>query len=336
MVAPLVAGAAIQGITSLIGGFLGAKADKRANKRAKEQYKLDKAASDRQIEISKYIEQYAKQAAGLSSDSTDIYGSKTWLNPATGKYEIVMGDTPRAIQGASDQEEQKRYSVDQAIRARGLQDFENMRGRSVTEADRSLDRIHNFDRGIGRLDAGQLGSQIRNDRTRAVNSGYDDAERAATKLQLRTGSSAVGDALTALARDRVRAQAQIGSPEVEALQMAEGINQGRSNDNFARYQGFGNEGRAFYDAAYSPSTREAELFARLGDAQKFDLSKLDLASGGSASAASTIGNAAAGLRAGYLASEANRVRAPWGQFIAAAGQQVGGMLPGGTPKFGKG
>ncbi len=309
-------------VTDLIGGFMGAKSDAATNKRADEQLRTDRGLARRQIDISRYIEQYAKQAAGMSGDTTDIYGSKTWLNPATGKYEIVMGDLPRSIQSASDQEEAQRYNVDQAIRARGLNDFENMRSRSVGDTTVARERMQNFDRGIGKVDAGQMGSQLRADRTRAVNAGYDDAERAAGKLQLRTGSSAVGDALTNLARDRVRAQSQIGSPELEGMQMAEGMNAQRENANMDRYQTFGNEGRQFYDAQFTPSNREAELFARLGDEMKFDLSKLDLAMGGSGQAASTIGNAAAGLRAGYAATEGNRVANPWGNFIAAGGQNI--------------
>lgn len=316
---PFPVAAAISAGSSLLGGILGMGADKKAQKLAKEQLKTDRGLARRQVEISKYIEQYAKQAAGMSGDTTDIYGSKTWLNPATGKYEIIMGDVPRGIQDASDIEEKQRFTVDQAIRARGLQDFENMRSRSVGDATQARERMQNFDRGIGKVDAGQMGSQLRADRTRAVNAGYDDAERAASKLQLRTGSSAVGDALANLARDRVRAQASIGSPEIEGMQLAEGINAQREQNNFGRYSMFGNEGRQFYDAAYQPSNREAELFARLGDQMKFDLSKLDLAMGGGASAASTIGNAAAGLRQGYQLTAPKIATSPWANLIQGIG-----------------
>lgn len=309
-------------LTDLIGGFLGAKADKAANKRASQQLELEKQALAEQKRLARIIEQYGAQAAGLSSNITDIYGGGVKYNPVTKQYEMTMGAIPRGIQAASDAEEASRYSVDQALRRRGLNDYENMRVRSGTEADRALDRIHNFDQGIGAVDGGQLGSQLRVDRTRAVNAGYDDAERAARTMQLRTGSSAVGDALADLARSRVSAQAQIGSPEIEGMQLAEDINSKRSAENFSRYQGFGNEARGFYDSAFNPSNRDAELYARMTDAQKFDLSKLDLAMGGSGSAAQTIGNAAAGMRQGYAATEANRVRSPWGQFIAAGGQRM--------------
>lgn len=309
-------------LTDLIGGFLGAKSDAKANKISKEQLKVDKALADRQIEISKYIEQLAKQTAGLSGDTTDFYGSQTFLNPVTGKYEMRLGAVPRQLQEASDAEEAKRFTVDQALRRRGLQDYERMRGRSMTEADRGLDRLSNFRRGIGAVDAGRVGSQLRADRTRAVNAGYDDAERAAQTLQLRTGSSAVADALSELARDRTRAQASIGSPELEGLEMAEGINRNREADLLGTYKMFGDEGRAFYDTGFAPSTQAAEAYARLGDLQKFDLSKLDLAMGGSGSAAGTIGNAAAGLRAGTNQYLQNRIPSPWGNFIASAGRRV--------------
>lgn len=311
--------------SSLVGGFMGMKADKKAQKLAKDQLAMEQRLANRQIDISRYIEQYAKQAAGMSGNTTDIYGSRTWLNPATGEYEIKMGEVPRAIQDASDAEEKSRFTVDQALRRRGLSDFEDMRRRSVGDATAARERIQNFDRGIGKVDAGQLGSQIRADRTRAVNAGYDDAERAATKLQLRTGSSAVGDALANLARDRVRTQAQIGSPEVEGMQLAESMNEGRTAENFGRYTTFGNEGRSFYDAAFQPSNREAELFARLGDQMKFDLSKLDLAMGGQGTAASTIGAAGAGLRAGYGATAGKIATSPWANFIQGIGANAGNI-----------
>lgn len=319
--------AAIGAGTSLIGGFLGAKSDAAANKRAKEQLKVDKALADRQIQISKYIEEIARGTMNVSGDYTDIYGGGVRFNPVTNKFESSMGDIPRGLQSASDAEERQRLTVDQVIRNRGLQDFENMRQRSVGEADRSLDRINNFRKGIGRVDPERVGSQLRADRTRAVNAGFDDAERAASTLQLRTGSSAVGDALANLGRDRVRAQAEIGSPELEGQQYAEGMNAQRLQQMFGEYKGFGDEGRGFYDAAFTPANRDAEQYQKFADALKFDLSKRDLAMGGSGSAASTIGQAAAGLRAGYNASEANRVRSPWGQFIAAAGNQAATLFP---------
>lgn len=309
-------------LTDLIGGFLGAKSDSKANKVNKEQLKIDKDLANRQIEISKYIEGIAKQIAGLSGNTTDYYGTEIFYNPQTGKYEMRLGDTPKRMQDVSDAEDFSRLTVDQQLRRRGLQDYERMRARSSGQATREFDRLQNFRQGVGKVDADRLGSQIRADRTRAVNAGFDDAERSARTLQLRTGSSAVGSALSNLARDRVRAQASIGSPEVEALEMAEGINRNREQSILDSYGQFGNEGRAFYDAAFTPNNTAGDAYDRIADLMKFDLSKYDLAMGGSGSAASTIGNAARGLREGTNQYLQNRIASPWGNFVASGGRRI--------------
>lgn len=308
--------------TSILGGVLGLGADKKQNKLAKEQLATDKRLADRQIQISQYIEQLAKEITGKGSDVYDPYGGYARYNPETKRYEYSLGGAQKDIQGASDREELMRAVEDQAIRRTGLKDFENMRQRSSLRADSALGDIDAARRGVNRIDPAALGGQLRADRTRSVNAGYDDAERAATKLQLRTGSSAVGDALAALARDRTRAQAEIGSPEVDALGMAEGINQSREDRDYNRYKLYGDEARGFYDAGYQPSTYDAQAYARLGDQQKFDLSKYDLGMGGSGQAASTIGDAAAGLRQGFQLYNQSRIHAPMSKFVTGLGNSM--------------
>lgn len=307
---------------SLVGGFLGAKSDAKANKRAKEELKVQQKLADQQIDIAKYIKELGQQVVALNGQNTDYYGTSVYRDPVTGEYKFKLGNVPANIQGMSDDEEAARYGGDQAIRRSGLRDFESMRGQSVQDALADRDRLQAFRRGAGAIDPEQLGSQLRLDRTRAVNAGFDDAERAAGTLQLRTGSSAVGDALSDLARSRVRAQAEIGSPEVEALQMAEGINRGRERailDSFNNNRGVGMN---FYDAAFNPSNRAGDAYDRLADLMKFDLSKYDLAMGGEGTAAQTIGNAARERNAAYKTTEANRVRSPWGNFIASADRNI--------------
>lgn len=308
---------------SVIGAIKGNKADKAKNKRASQQMRDEKDYARQQIDLSRYIADYAKQAGNMNGEINDIYGGRTWFNPVTGKYETTLGAEQRGIQAQSDIEEADRYGLDQSIRRAGLTDFETMRDRSAGEATTALDDIRNFKRGVGTLDAGRVGSQLRADRTGAINAGYDDAERAAQTMQLRTGSSAVGDALTALARDRVRAQSAIGSPELEGIEFAEGVNQNRENNLMQRYGTFGNEGRQFYDAAFSPAGYNTEALGRLGDLQKFDLSKLDLAMGGYGQAAGTIGNAATGQRAGFAGTEANRIHAPGAKLWQGIGAVIG-------------
>lgn len=313
----------------LAGAGLGFLSDRKQNKLMKKQLKIDKQLADRQVDISKYIEQFARQAAGLNGDMSDPFGGYIRFNPATGKYEINLNPQEQAVQEASYGEELDRMTKDQDIRRRGLTDFERLRSQSSNQADIAREDLSAFKRGVGRIDPASVAGQLRADRTRAINAGYDDAERAAQTLQLRTGSSSLSDALANLARDRVRAQAQIGSPELEAIEFSEGINQGRQSGLAGLYDMFGGEARGFYDAQYNPSTYNDAAMARLGDRMKFDLSKLDLAMGGGAQAASSIGNAAAGLRAGTQVYNQGRIHAPGAKLIGALGNFFG-SLPGGS------
>lgn len=312
---------------SLLGAGMGFLADKKANKLAKKQLKIQGKLADRQIDISRYIEEYARQAAGMNGEINDPYGGFARFNPVTGKYELALNPHERAAQDASYGEELDRLTKDQDIRRRGLTDFERMRGKSSTEADIALEDMRAFKRGVGKIDPNAVGGQLRADRTRAINAGYDDAERAAQTLQLRTGSSAVGDALASLARDRARSQAEgMGSPELEGIQFADQINQGRQDNLAGLYGMFGDEARGFYDAQFQPSSYNAEAIARLQDVQKFDLSKLDLAMGGSGAAASTIGDAAAGLRGAQQVYNQSKIHAPGAKLVGALGNLDWGSM----------
>jgi hypothetical protein len=299
-----------------LGLFFANRSDRRTNRLSREQLETDRELTERQIEISRYIEELARSVAGLNGDFYNASGGSAVYNPETGRYEVRMGPQAQRIQNASDEEELARYTGDQRLRREGLEDSERMRERSVGEADTALSNALAFQRGVGRVDPSRIASQLRTDRTGAVNAGYDDAAKAAQTLQMRTGNSAVGDALSALARDRARAIATTaGSPDVEALGIANELNQGKQSQLFDIYQMFGNEGRSFYDAGFGPSTRAAEADAQLADRMKFDLSKYDLAMGGSGNAASTIGRAQALGQNAFQNFMGNRVANPTGRLI---------------------
>lgn len=300
-------------IVGLVSGY---KADKKTNKLSKQQLAIDRDLANRQIDISKYIEQLAREVAGRGSDVSDSYGNKAYYDPTTKTYKTELGGVQKQLQDASDQEELRRQVADNAIRRQGLNQFEQSRQRSSGEAGTALSRLNAFRRGIGRVDPQQVASMLRADRTGAVNAGYDDAERAAQTLQLRTGSSSLTDALANIGRDRARSLATtMGSPELEGLQYSEGINKDREARLFDIYSGFNQEGKSFYDTAFAPSTAADKADARLADAMKFDLSKFDLAMGGSGSAASTIGRAQALGQQGFQNYMGNRVVNPTGKLI---------------------
>jgi len=299
----------------LAGLWGGHKAAKAAKKMAKNEYKDQKALTGKQTGIADYIQELAARAAGTNSDIYDPSGGFTRFNPATGKYEYALGREQQGIQGASYQEELMRNTQDQALRRGGLADFERMRQRSSGRADRALDDIDAARRGIGMVDPNAVAGQLLTSRTGQMNAGYDDAERAARTMQLRTGSSAVGDALTALARDRVRAQASMGTPGLEGLEFAEGINQGRNQQNYGTYGAFGDEARGFYDAQFNPSAYEQLGRENLGKQMEFDMSKLDLGMGGAAKAGGVVNNAATGQQNAYTGTNKLATSSPFAKLM---------------------
>jgi hypothetical protein len=304
----------------LVSGFI---SDKKTNKISKQQLKSDQALTAQQVEMAKFIEGLAKQIVSHGSNVSDTYGNQAYYDPEAGTYKTTLGGTQKTLQDASDSEELKRQVLDNAMRRGGLNDFERSRERSVGEANTALSSIDAFRRGVGRVDPNQVASQLRADRTGAVNAGYDDAARAAQTLQLRTGSGSLTDAIANLGRDRARTLATtMGDPELEGQQYADQANQGREKQLFDVYSMFNNEGKSFYDNPFNPSTAADKADARLADTMKFDLSKYDLAMGGEGSAGATIGRAQGLGQSAFQNYMGNRVVNPTGKLIMGADDAI--------------
>jgi hypothetical protein len=75
------------------------------------------------------------------------------------------------------------------------------------------------------------------------------------------------------------------------------------------------------DVSFTPAPYAGIADAKLGDQQKFDLSKFDVAQGGSGLAATGIGQAATGLRQAYDTSplKTGNILSSIGQTVGAAG-----------------
>lgn len=294
---------------SIVGLVSGLKSDKKTNKLNKEELALQRDLANRQIDVSKYIEELSKQIVGRNYNFADPYGGGVSFDPATQTYKTTLNPAEKAIQDTSYQLQQRQ----QQAGLEGLNDYEKLRKQSVGETGTALANALAFRRGVGRADEGRIASQLRADRTGAVNAGYDDAARAAQTLQLRTGNASLGDALSALARDRARAvNTTVGSPEIEAMQLADQTNQAREEQLYKQYGLFGDEARGILTPQASPYADKA--YNQYADAQKFDLSKYDLGLGGSSNAAATIGNAATGEGAAYGQFMKNRIANPFGKF----------------------
>lgn len=311
---------------SLLGDVFGAVSglisSKKTNKLNKAQLAEQKRLTDQQIKISDYIQSLSKDLMARGSTQVDPYGGTSGYDPVTGTYRTTLGEVPQNIQNASDAEEFLRYTADQALRRQGLRDNEAIRSGAFLDSQTAMQEMADFRRGVGAVDPTALGNRLRTNRVAQVNAGYDDAQRAAQTLQLRTGSSAVGDAIADLARRRVAAQANVGDPELEAMQFAEQINTNRYNTIGERYNSMADRGQNFYDTGFGSANYAALADAKNTDAMKFDLSKYDVAQGGSGVAAQTMGNAAAGLRQANSNFMANRIANPWGNFASQMDQAL--------------
>lgn len=304
----------------VIGAVSGYSAAKKTNKLNKEQLAEQKRMNDQQIKIADYIQGLSKELMARGSDQVDPYGGRTGYDPATGTYKTTLGAVPQNLQNVSDQEEFLRYTADQALRRQGLAEARNVQHDAYLDSKSAMQEMNDFRRGIGAVDPTALAARMRTNRVGQVNAGFDDAQRAAQTLQLRTGSSAVGDALADLARRRVTAQAQIGDPELDALGAAEQINSSRFNTIGQRYTTMADRGSNFYDAGFATAPYAGIADAKNADQMKFDLSKYDIAQGGSGVAGQTIGNAAAGLRQANTAFMANRIANPFGNLVSQLDQ----------------
>jgi hypothetical protein len=312
---------AVLGVGSAISGLIGGS---KKNKQAKRDYELQKKLADKQIEYGDYIQSLSKDLQGRNFNLVDPSGGTSGFDPTTNTYKTTLGPQQRQIQDASYGEELARNTIDQAIRRQGILDVEGRRQQASGDANAARTNLLDFIGGIGQVDGTRIGNQLRTDREAAINAGYDDAARAATTLGLRTGSSSVESALRNIARSRAQDRLQIGSPDIEGMQIAEGINRNRLSDRGNMYGLFTTQANDRFDTGFAPSTYDAEGRAIAQDQQKIDLSKYEIGMGGSGTAAATVGNAASGLRSGAQQRMNNTNYNLFGDFLAGIGSAASG------------
>lgn len=309
------------GVGAGIAGFL---SDKKKNKRAKEQLELDRMLANKQISMADYLQSLSKLLMERGGDVTDPYGNVIGYDEASGTYKTPLRPGEIAVQDASDKEELARNTQDQEMRRGALQEAEQRRALAGGEATQGIRDISLFKQGIGALDPSQLAGSIRASRQAAINAGYDDAQATATKLGLRTGSSAVSDALAKLGRERAQAQIQgAGNPEIEGLQLADEMNRKRLGERVGLYDLYNTNANQVYDAAFQPSNAADKAFDKSLATRQLDLSQFNTAMGGTGAAASAVGSAAAGQRQGFNVAEQNRVHAPFANLLGGFGDIAG-------------
>ena len=311
----------ILGGVSTIAGLIDSG---KKNKQNKEALALQRDSFEEQKKYSEYLKQISDQVLAQQAGFTGADGSSVNFDKTTGATSATLSPERQGIQDASNAEELARFVIDQQIRRQGLVDAEGNRQQDNVDLDSSRQRNRAFNQGIGKVDPNQIASQLNLDRTSAVNAGFDEAARNATVLGQRTGNAAMGDSLTRLARERANQIALTrGSPEIEAMQIAEGINTGRRNTGLAEQNMFSGLANDFKDVGYTPAPYADIANAGILDQQRLDLARKEVAMGGNASAAANIGSAASGLRSAYGQYNDTRVDNRFGKAIDSLSSAVG-------------
>lgn len=303
-------------IAGSIAGLLGNQAK---NRDAKLQFAQQKDLANSQSGIAGLLQQIAIAQGNKGTGTSDEYGGGAQYDPATGTWKSTLGAPQKAVQDASYSEEAARMSGDQAIRRYGLGQADQLRQGAVGDAQSAQRSYNLFNQGVGAVDPDSIAASMRLSRTGAVNAGYDQAQKAAGTMSLRTGTAA-GDTFAGLARNRAQDLARsAGDPYTEALQLAEGINNSRGQQKLGAYNLFADRGSNFYDAQFNPST-----YAQQGQDNAFKSAGLQLdnfnaSTGAMGNAAATYGSAAAGLRGGAQQQMQNTNYAAPAQFINSMG-----------------
>ena len=303
----------LPGIASTVAGFIDSG---EKNEQNKEALALQRESFEEQKKYSEYLKQISDGILAQQGGFTGADGGGVQFDTTTGEASATLSPVRRGIQDASNAEEQARLTIDQAIRRQGLQDAEGNRQEDNVDLDNVRARQRNFNSGIGQVDAGQIGSQLRLDRTASVNAGFDEASRNATVLGQRTGNAAIGDSLSRLARERANQIAQtIGSPDIEGLSIAENVNNDRRTNLLSEQNLFSGLANNFKDVGYTPAPYTDIANAGILDQQKLDLGRKEVAMGGNATAAANIGSAAAGLRGAYQQYNDTRIDNRFGNLF---------------------
>lgn len=311
-------------LASGVAGLLGGRAKNRQAQRIyQEQQRLGKRQEGFADDLNSIIGDLLKQNPNM----TDAYGYGTTYDPVTGEWRSTVDPMSQQIQGASDQEELARYTVDQEMRRAGLQDSEALRGRAAVEAGTEMDALAAARSGVNRLDVDQIAGIMGADRTRAINAGYDDAMRAANAVSLRTGGDGT-QAFQALARNRANDIARLGNPMLDAISFTDNINQNRDAAAMGRFGQFMGEGRDFYDAGFGPSDRFDKAFDRQTIARNLFTQNKQLGMAGKETAAGITANQAAGMQRAGQQRLGGTDYALGSKFIGGLNNVVGGLFPG--------
>lgn len=194
----------------------------------KKQQKQLQNTQNQQLQIAREQQQLAEEMArrGIATQ-IDANGNVTAYDQATNTWKTVLSPTQQAIQDLSDQETINQYQTDAPMNRIEAILNATRRSKEGVAANGALasftDTLANPVRGS------DLASQLRLDRTNAVNQGFDQVSSQLGTQALRSGAAGGGAIAAQLAKQRSQAIAQtMGSPEIEGMQLAQDVNNSRS------------------------------------------------------------------------------------------------------------
>lgn len=266
------------------GAIMANNSAKRQQALEQQAYEQQRALSDRQLDLQDKIN---KQSLATTIDAL---GNVTYYDEATNTWKSLLAPTQQNIQNLSDAETIAQLKGD-APRAR-IEDILNAmrRSREGSVADTALYQVQ--DRLANPVNAGSLESALRLNRQQAVNAGFDQVGSNLATQALRSGATGGGALATALAKGRSQAYAQtMGSPQTEALQLADDLQANRVGNSMNAYSSMRSLATGAPATTFNPTNVGASLSNALSNAKAGALQGGQAAGQLGQSAASILGSA---------------------------------------------
>lgn len=226
--------AAITGGASIISGILGNSAQKRAAQDQQANNNAQLAIMREQMDMAREL-----QKQGLATQ-VDANGNMTFYDKATNTWKTVLSPTQQKIQDLSDGEKINQLQIDAPVsRAEKLT---QAIARQKMGGNADMARLGNVDAMRGKYDGNAIGAVLGTDRERAINEGFDKTRADLATQALRSGASGFGSLAGALSKQRAQAIAQTrGSPIIEGIEKAAGLNSNAINDSTSNYDSLFNQ-----------------------------------------------------------------------------------------------
>lgn len=223
---PVTIGALISGGSGILSSLFGSSAKKKQLKLEREQFEFQKKQAEEQLRL-------AKEAARMGkATQVDAAGNLTVYDEASNTWKTVLSADQQNLLDASERESLTQLTRDASLSRGERESAARSRVGAGETAGALKGQIDDQIAGRGGYNAGDIESSLRLSRERAVSQGFDDVSNTLSTKALRSGSGNLEQIGGALARARSQAIAQqMGDPRIEAMQMAEQLNQAKMGSN---------------------------------------------------------------------------------------------------------